>query len=322
MAALPRGEALRIADAFPELHVLAVGKPVELGDANDGPKPPVLAGSTLVVETSNHLQTVAVVDLFVERGAKENAPLVFADASGVAKAERLLGIMNRYRELENRINSWTLEPNIKPEDLAARKAELEKLRAERTALEAPEPPPQGSFFRYRLVEVREGLGRDPKVAERLTGYYKRVNDHNKKAFADRKPPEAPKGQAGYIGVERCTECHDEERKVWDATPHATAYVTLQKQFKEYNLDCVSCHVTGYEKPAGSTVTLNDKLRGVQCEECHGPGSLHAKEPKKKGLIVTKPAPESCVSACHHPPHVEGFDAAAKTKLVLGPGHGD
>ena len=91
--------------------------------------------------------------------------------------------------------------------------------------------------------------------------------------------------------------------------------------RDSNLDCVSCHVTGYGKPGGSTVTFNDKLQNVQCEECHGPGSLHAKAPSKKGLIVEKPPAEGCVSACHHPPHVEGFDAAAKMKLVLGPGHG-
>ena len=83
---MPRGEALRLADELPELHVLVVGKPVEAGDANDAPKAPVLAGSTLVVETSNHLQTVGVVDLFV-RG-RGDAPLVFADAGGVAQRRR------------------------------------------------------------------------------------------------------------------------------------------------------------------------------------------------------------------------------------------
>lgn len=109
--------------------------------------------------------------------------------------------------------------------------------------------------------------------------------------------------------------------MWDASGHAKAYATLQRDFKEYNLDCVSCHVTGYGKPGGSTVTWNAKLQNVQCEECHGPGSLHAKDPGKKGLITVKPPTEMCVSACHHPPHVEGFDPVAKMKNILGPGHG-
>ena len=319
LAALPRGEALRLADNLPELHVLVVGKPSSRGEGNDGQKSPVIAGTTLVVETSNHLQTVGVVDLFVRGGP--SGPIVFADAGGVAKGDELLSLSNRIRDLETRINSWEKNQTVKTEDIAARKADLEKLRAEKAKLEVVEPPAEGSFFRYSTVEVREKLGSDASVAARMLAYYKRVNEHNRTAFADRKPPPAEPGQASYLGVEACTECHDEERKVWDATAHARAYETLEKGFKEFNLDCVSCHVTGYGKPGGSTVTFNEKLKDVGCEECHGPGSLHAKKPSDKKLIILKPEPQSCVSQCHHPPHVEGFDPVGKMKLVLGVGHG-
>lgn len=319
LAALPRGEALRLADNAPELHVLVLGKPSELGDINDGPKPPVLIGTTLVVETPNHLQSVAVVDLFV-RG-EGDGPLVFADAGGVAKAEELISLSARIRELEIRLNGWEGSKTVAAKDVAARKADLEKLRAEKAKLEAAETKVTGSFFRYSSVEVREKLGADKEVAGQLLAYYKRVNTHNKEAFADRVPDPPAKGQASYIGIDACTNCHKEERKVFDRTAHARAYATLQQDFKEYNLDCVSCHVTGYGKPGGSTVTHNASLQNVQCEECHGPGSLHAEDPEKKGLIEFAPAPESCVTQCHHPPHVEGFDPMAKMQLILGPGHG-
>ncbi len=321
VAAIPRGEALRIVDALPDLNVLVIGKPLEGGHANDAPKAPMQVGNTLVVETSNHLQSVAVVDLFVRAAPGPDAPMVFADASGIARAEDLVSLSGRIHELETRIQSWEKGGKVKPEDLAARKADLEKLRQERVKLEEPLPAPSSSFFRYRLVEVREKLGSEPVVKTQLADYYKRVNDYNKTAFADRKPVAAGAKQASYIGVEECTICHDEERKVWDGTTHSHAYKTLQVDFKEYNLDCVNCHVTGYDKPGGSTVTYVDKLKDVQCEECHGPGSLHAKFPEKKGLIVLKPDPQSCVSQCHHPPHVENFDPIVKMELVLGPGHG-
>jgi hypothetical protein len=318
LAALPRGEALRLADKLPELHMLVVGKPVEAGEGNDAPKAPVLAGTTLVVETANHLQTTAVVDLFVRPGG--TGPLVFADAGGVARAEDLLGLAGRIRELEARINSWERDHTVKAEDLAARKADLERLRAEKVAKEAAQLEVKGSFFRYTSVEVRDGLGRDKTVADEILGYYRRVNDHNKAALASRMPAPVEPGQASYIGVSACTDCHDDARKVWDKTSHATAYATLKKDFKEYNLDCVSCHVTGYDKPGGSTVTHNDKLQDVQCETCHGPGSLHAKDPNRKGLIVGAPKSDLCVG-CHHPPHVEAFNATEKLRLILGPGHG-
>ncbi len=319
LAALPRGEALRLADLVPELHVLVLGKPSERGEGNDGQKSPMMIGSTLVVETSNHLQTVAVVDLFVRGPADQ--PIVFADAGGVAKAEEVVSLAGRIRELEARINNWEKDKTVKPEDIAARKADLEKLRADKAALEVAPPAPEGSFFRYSAVEVRDKLGKDPDVAAKLLAYYKRVNEHNRTAFADRKPPPPEAGKAAFIGVEACTECHDEERKVWDGTAHAHAYATLADEFKQYNLDCVNCHVTGYGKPGGSTVTHVEKLVNVGCEECHGPGSLHARSPTKKGLITVKPETSTCV-VCHHPPHVEGFDPAAKIKLILGPGHGD
>jgi hypothetical protein len=316
LAAVPRGEALRLAEVVPDLTVLVVGKPVDSGEANDAPPPPVLIGSTLVVGTSNHLQTVGVVDLFVQGGDYH-----FQDATGVANAEAIASIDKRVRDLEARLQAWQGDPSVRPEDVAARRADLQKLKEEKDRLSNRPLPQAGSYFRYAMIEVREGMGSDPKVHERMTSFYRRVNDHNRTAFAGRKPPEVPRGGSGYVGVEVCSSCHEEARKVWDKTGHARAYATLSTQFKEYNLDCVSCHVTGYEKPGGSTVTLNESLRDVQCEECHGPGQAHAKASRRKGLILREPRPESCVASCHHPPHVEGFDPVKAKAFIVGPGHG-
>lgn len=195
------------------------------------------------------------------------------------------------------------------------------MRAERARLAAPPAPASGSYFRWALRDVRDDGGRDDEVRARMLAYYRRVNDHNKVAFADRAPAPVPPGESGYVGIEACSACHAAERKVWDRTGHARAYQTLVDGSKEYNLDCVGCHVTGYEKPGGSTVTANAKLRDVQCEVCHGPGEAHAKNPKLAGAIVASPDPSMCTSACHHPPHVVSFDALAKRVEVLGPGHG-
>jgi hypothetical protein len=321
LASIQRGEAMRVLDEVQGVHVMVVGKPLEVGEQNDSPKAPTLVGKTVVVETSNHLQTAAVVDLYVK--GTPGASLEFADAGGVSKAEEVLSLGARIRELEARINGWERgSKGVSARDIEARRQDLEKLRDQRAALERAEAPPvTGSYFRFQLVEVRDKLGSDDETMAAMRAFYKRVNDHNRTAFQDRKPPPVPEGQAGYVGVAKCSECHAEERKVWDATSHAKAYATLSKDFKEFNLECVSCHVTGYGKAGGSTVAHNEPLRGVQCEECHGPGSLHAADPSKKGAIVLRPEPNSCVTACHHPPHVEGFEPATKMELVLGPGHG-
>jgi hypothetical protein len=171
-----------------------------------------------------------------------------------------------------------------------------------------------------VKEIRDSMGKDPSVEADLLAYYKAVDDHNRTTFADRMPPAAAADQPTYVGVEVCSSCHPGPREVWNNTPHSRAYATLASQFKEFNLECVSCHVVGYEQPGGSTVTHVDKLKDVQCEVCHGPGSKHVGAPTDRTLIVRKPEPARCV-ACHHPPHVEQFDAVAKMQEVLGPGHG-
>ena len=171
-----------------------------------------------------------------------------------------------------------------------------------------------------MKEIREALGTDPAVAKELSAYYKKVNEHNRVRFASRFPRRRRRSSRQYVGIEVCDACHEEPRNVWNKTRHAHAYATLADQDKQFNLDCVSCHVTGYEEKGGSTVTHVDLLKDVQCEVCHGPGSLHAKDPKKHKPVVAKPGPDRCL-ACHHPPHVEGFDAKAKMEEILGPGHG-
>jgi len=275
-----------------------------------------------VVETANHAQTVSVVDVFIGGGTAEEGDLALADGGGIERAAKIDDLTRRINELQARITSWEQGGKVDAKDLAARKADLKKLTAERDELKKePTAPSAESYFRYRVQEVREELGVSDSVHQTMVGYYKRVNEHNKTALADLTPPEPSKGQAHYIGQEECSTCHLEPQEVWEKTPHAKAYATLQKDFKEYNLECVGCHVTGYGKPGGSTVTHNEGLQDVQCETCHGPGSLHAKEPDKKGLITLKPDPKGCVEQCHHPPHVEGFDPEAKMDLILGPGHG-
>jgi len=315
LAAVGRGEAKRIADTVPGLTAIVVGSPGGSGEANTVAPPPERVGDVIIAETGNHLTTVGVLDLYVRDGGT-----TFADATGLELGRRREELRRRIDELRAKIAVWEKDAKIAKADLDARRAEVAKLEGELGSLDAPKPAPPGSFFRYTVKEVRDALGRDPKVADAMLAYYKQVNDHNKVALASRMPVPHTADQATYIGVNACTNCHKEPREVWDKTAHAHAYVTLSKQFKEFNLDCVSCHVTGYDQPGGSTVTHVDRLTDVQCEVCHGPGSKHAANPKTVSIPTKKPKGELCLS-CHHPPHVAEFDAEKKMLDILGPGHG-
>jgi hypothetical protein len=315
LAAAGRGEAKRLADVVPSLTAILVGSTGGTGELNSPAPPPERVGSVLILQTGNHLTTVGALDLFVRGGS-----FAFADATGLELGQKREELRRRIDDLRGRIAQWDRDPSIKKEDLDARRAETAKLERDLAALDVHAAPPAGSFFRYTVEEIRDTLGTDADVRAAAVAYYKAINDQNRIALADRMPPAPAADGPTYIGIDACTKCHKEERAVWDDTRHAHAYAVLADQNKQFNLDCVSCHVTGYEQPGGSNVTHVAKLENVQCEVCHGPGSKHARDPHHVKQPDPKPKGDRCLT-CHHSPHVEGFDPEKKMADILGPGHG-
>ncbi len=314
LASVGRGEAKRIADIAPSLTAILVGSSWQGGDVNSDTPSAERVGDVLIAQTGNHLQTLATLDLFVRDG-----DFKFKDASGLDQAKKREDLVKRIDDLRGKIATWEKEGKVQRADIDARKADLQKLEDEKKTLDTPPAPTKGSFLRYSVTEVRDGLGKDDAVGKGLLAYYKNVNDANKAAFAGKLPPKPGADEPFYAGIDACSECHKSERKFWDKTAHHNAYATLSTQFKEFNLDCVSCHVTGYDKVGGSTVAHVEKLESVQCEVCHGPSGKHASKPAV-AVPVPRPGSDMCAS-CHHPPHVHTFDSAAKMAEIIGPGHG-
>src|SRR5579859_5491417 len=246
LTAVGRGEAKRIADAVPELTAVVVGSVRTLGDANTTGAQGEQVGSVLIVQPANHLQSVGVLDLYVREAVSPGKVVSFADATGLDRARRRAELAQRIDDLHVKIAAWERDPSVAPRDVGARREELATLEAERQELDRRPPPAQGSYFRYMVQEIRESLGKDSAIEATMRGYYRAVNDHNRVLFADRQPPPANATQATYVGVEVCSNCHAEARAVWDRTSHAHAYASLSSQYKEFNLECVTCHVTGYE----------------------------------------------------------------------------
>ena len=100
--------------------------------------------------------------------------------------------------------------------------------------------------------------------------------------------------------------------------------------KQFSLDCIRCHVTGWQQPGG--VCRIDKTefggagvsghgvgrRDVQCESCHGPGSEHAADPPEHIQVdVTAPMCMRCHEAANSP----HFDYGRYRPYIVGPGHG-
>jgi hypothetical protein len=95
---------------------------------------------------------------------------------------------------------------------------------------------------------------------------------------------ATKG-AQYVGDRQCVECHQQEHLLWSKSKHGHAYEALEKiaskpSGRNFDGECIVCHTVGYQFETGY---VNEKttahLKHVQCESCHGPGSLHVVEEK-------------------------------------------
>jgi len=144
------------------------------------------------------------------------------------------------------------------------------------------------------------------------------------AAAGVKVPPPPKGQAAYVGGAVCDDCHGDAVEFWSKTRHAGAWKTLVDRGQEFDFDCIGCHVTGWAKPGGSNLAVNEDLRDVQCETCHGPGSIHvAKGGEEKPAAVWRNPPEGmCATQCHNKEHSDTFQLEAYLRDVLGPGHGE
>jgi hypothetical protein len=120
-------------------------------------------------------------------------------------------------------------------------------------------------------------------------------------------------------------CHDKAGAdaigFWKKTVHAQAWGVLEKVGKQFNLECIACHVTAWNQPGGSTLANHQEFTSVQCETCHGPGSLHEDAPKKVPMATREPPRELCLR-CHTSEHSDTFDYTAYLRDVTGAGHGE
>jgi hypothetical protein len=94
------------------------------------------------------------------------------------------------------------------------------------------------------------------------------------------------GLPTYIGSKKCKQCHEHAYEIWEKSDHARAYKTLvdapRPSNREHDAECIVCHTVGFGYKTGFTDTAKTPyLENVGCESCHGPGSLHAKNPENQ-----------------------------------------
>jgi hypothetical protein len=153
---------------------------------------------------------------------------------------------------------------------------------------------------YQLVQLGpeyktpQGMEADNPILALLENYGKEVKNRNYLAHYPKAahPIQQEFKDAKYVGSEKCKKCHEQSYEVWKASPHSRAYATLQDakrpSLRQYDGECVVCHVTGFEYESGFTSEKQTPhLIDNGCENCHGPGSLHVKNnfiPKLNALM--------------------------------------
>ncbi|TMQ23058.1 MAG: hypothetical protein E6J91_00505 [Deltaproteobacteria bacterium] len=277
-------------------------------------------GDGWLVIPANRGQIVARIDVTL-RG-----PGPLADAVGPSAAAARIAVIDRDLAARDAdLKAFAADKTADPAFVARKQRERGELAAERDRLKAHPlaAPPHGSFFTLEQVRINKTLACDTRVQDAVGEFFRKTGEANVKAAARVRVAPPPKGQAGYTGTESCADCHEDAVAFWKKTVHASAWKTLVDRGQQFDLDCIGCHVTGWDKPGGSNLGHNDKLRDVQCETCHGPASIHVAKGglEKPFAIARAPANDLCAQ-CHTKEHSDTFQHDAYLRDIVGPGHGE
>ncbi len=304
----------KLARAVPGIDVMVVG---QLDEKIEPELDLEREGDTLVVHAARHGAWVSALTLAPSgqdhawKEVSEAIPGVAADLQ-----ERITAMEKTLAEIKAR--STMANQKALP-FFESRLAEM-RMRLDAAKRVKGKALPPGALAAFRPIGLAWSTPTDPEVAKIVAEYDAKVAEANLKAAGEVLAP-AP-GQAAYVGQQACMECHDDTAAFATADLHLQAWKALEKAEKTKDLDCVSCHVTGFGQPGGSNLAHLEGRTDVQCESCHGPGSLHVKNPTRgpNSHIIAQPDATLC-AACHTSVHSPRFDFADYRKRVLVPGHG-
>jgi len=228
---------------------------------------------------------------------------------------------NHYLRLKNQEEELTRttaqieELRDKPE-LASQLGNLERRR--NVLLEALDELRQSraadphSYFANSFQAMDKRVGEDPQVAAVNLETRATISELGRKMMAEARGGE-PLRLPGFTGWRTCENCHPQVTAKWRETGHAEAYTTLVVKNRQFNGDCLPCHVTGseYSDPA-QLVSLAPELTGVGCEACHGPGQAHV---DGQGRPMLREITANLCQGCHLPEHDGDFDFSRKVAKI-------
>jgi hypothetical protein len=160
-----------------------------------------------------------------------------------------------------------------------------------------------TLYQPDMIYLDPSFPDDPQVAGMIRDYRKGLmrSSVSSPGLTDRNEE-----QVRYTGPQACAGCHESRYRFWLTTDHSRAFDSLKPRDAVADPDCMGCHVTGYMRRTGYWPKApREDLRGVQCEACHGVGSLHAGSPDLYSLLHLPAAPQ-CMD-CHTEEQDGDFD---------------
>ncbi|GAB4256827.1 multiheme c-type cytochrome [Deferrisoma sp.] len=178
-----------------------------------------------------------------------------------------------------------------------------------------DPKPDGWGLRHRFVPLRPEFPECADVRRIVDAYYRRAGlwRWRGREIRDMEVDVNAEGlEPVFAGASACGECHPRHAEAWRDGRHARALGLLRGADRK-NPECLRCHTTGFGTPAGYRLGTKSRslLAGVQCEACHGPGSLHPAAEISRG---PRDAAEACAE-CHRGDHGEGFKLASALRRI-------
>ncbi len=156
-------------------------------------------------------------------------------------------------------------------------------------------------YEFQALSLSERLPDSPRMIGLLKLYQQMLTAENLSEDIEREPP-ATGGM--YVGSASCKGCHAEAYALWKKSKHAHAYETLVSHGHAADPECLMCHTVGFGFQSGFvSMETTPNLPDVGCENCHGVGGNHVKNPQKGYGQVTK---ADCLT-CHTMPNSPKFD---------------
>jgi hypothetical protein len=172
-----------------------------------------------------------------------------------------------------------------------------------------------SQWSAKIVELDSHFADDPQQMRNVGQYHAELKQRDFSSqqsglvAADNSPAPAAYRIAGAAS---CVACHQKAYSLWALSRHAHAWQSLEAKGNQVDPFCQQCHTTGYGLPGGFvSVAQSATLRGVACENCHGPSQAHV----QNSAVHTAFLPRDQCLRCHDEENSPGFDAEAAWKII-------